>query len=161
MYRKRLSTFALILLAGALGISGCASPSTSTPLATSESSIANGFQFTVTVSNVHPRLGESIVISTELLNLYNATIAVDQLGGEISLHITDEQGKVIWGFSDLHSGTTLTVPAGTGFSWDFICTWTAATSPTFTSPVTVGTYTLSATAILGLAVTPIQITVSG
>ena len=146
-------------LASVLALAGCTAPPTSTPVATSESRIADGFQFTVNVSNVHPRLGESIVISGDLLNLYNATIPVDQLGGSISFQLADDQGNVVWAFSDFHSGTTLTVPAGTGFSWDFTRTWTAATNATFTTPITAGNYILSATAILGLAVTPIQITV--
>jgi hypothetical protein len=159
--RKWTYTLAVVFTAAVLVLAGCAGPTTPAPVATSESRIANGFQFTVTVSNVQPRLGESIVISADLLNLYNATIPVDQLGGTIALQIADEQGNIVWAFSDVHSGTTLTVPAGTGFSWDFTRTWTAATNAAFTTPITAGNYTLSATAILGLAVTPIRITVSG
>ena len=142
------------------------------PLATSEGRIADGFQFTVTVSNVRPRLGESVTIGAELLNLFNATYPVDLFFGQIVLQIADDRGNIVWRASDKRDPVPTTTPApplGTGFSWSFTRSWTAGgnytvpTAGTYTPvlPLTAGIYTLSAsTTLFGLAVTPIQITVS-
>ncbi len=141
------------------------------PLATSESRIANGFEFGVTVSNVHPRLGESVIINAKLLNLYNTTTPVDRIYGDIVLQIADGQGNIVWKEIKDHPPVPTTTPAPpvtTGFKWDFTGTWTAGgkyvipTTGTYTPvlPLTAGIYTLSASTIFGLAATPIQIAVS-
>jgi hypothetical protein len=137
----------------------------SNPVATSVGRIANGFEFTVTVSNVHPLLGESVIINARLLNLYNATIPIDQLYGKIVLQIADENGNIVWKEIDDHPPvptTTPAPPAGTGYNWDFTRAWTAGGNYMVPMiPVTGGSYTLSAsTTLFGLEVTPIRITVS-
>jgi hypothetical protein len=172
MTRCKAAVLALASLALAASCSPQATTTATLPLATSESRITNGFQFTVTVSNVHPRPGEGVVINARLLNLYNVTIPVDQVSGSITLQITDDRGNIVWRETDNRLPPPTTTPAppvGTGFSWDFTRTWTAGgnyTVPatgTYTPilPLTTGVYTLSAsTTLFGLEVTPIQITVS-
>jgi hypothetical protein len=136
-----------------------------TPVATSVGRIANGFEFGVTVSNVRPLLGESVTINARLLNLYNGTIPIDQVSGKIILQLADENGNIVWKEIEDHPPvptTTPAPPAGTGYKWDFTCTWTAGGNYAVPmTPVTGGTYTLSAsTTLFGLEVTPIRIIVS-
>ena len=141
------------------------------PLATSESRIANGFEFGVTVSNTHPRLGETVIINAKLLNLYNTTTPIDRIFGDIVLQIADGQGNIVWKEIKEHPPvptTTPAPPAGTGYKWDFTRTWIAGgnyrvpATGTYTPvlPLVAGNYILSAETIFGLAVTPIQITVA-
>ena len=123
--------------------------------------MTNGFSFTVNVSNTHPRLGENVIICADLQNIYNTSITVQELGGTTTIQITNAAGEIVWGRADFRSGTTLTVAAGIGWDFNFPATWTAGNNPSFTIPITPGTYTLSATNnALSLSVTPIQIVVT-
>ena len=161
---KKVLLFSLPILSilTLTGLAGYASnTATSTPVSTSESRMAGGFSFTVNVSNTHPRLGENIIISADLQNVYNTSIPVQELGGTTTIQITNVAGEIVWGRSDFRSGTTLTVAAGVGWNFGFSATWMAGNNPDFTIPVTAGTYTLSASNnALSLSVTPIQIVVT-
>jgi hypothetical protein len=149
----------------------CASnTNTYTLLATSESRMSGGFSFTVSVSNTHPRLGEKVIIKTELQNVYNTSVVIQDIEGETSIRITNEGGELVWGIVRERTGTTLTnlVAIGSKFGGDI--DWTVVTDPAYTVQVTPGIYTISVsdTGLYGpvsdmqtpFSVTPIQITVT-
>ena len=154
------------------GLAGCGASTTgiSTALPTNLSRSTDGFEFQVNVSNVHPRLGETVVITTELKNISNTAVTIQELGGQTMVQISNAAGEVVWGQADNRSGTTLTITAGIGWSFNFTSTWKVGNNAGFTVPVTAGTYTLSVSDTgfydpslnmqVPFSVTPIQITVS-
>ena len=131
--------------------------------------MSGGFSFSVSVSNTHPRMGESIIINTELQNVYNTSVVLDNMGGETTIQITNAAGQVVWGITRARSGTTLTTPVTIGYQVGGDSTWTAATNPDYNVPVSAGIYTLSVSDTgfynsggntqVPFSVTPIQITV--
>jgi hypothetical protein len=153
------------------GLAGCASyTSTSAPVSTSESRMSGGFSFTVSVSNTHPRLGEKVIINTELQNVYNTGVVLQNMGGETTIQITNEAGQIVWGITRVRTGTTLNTPITIGWYIGGSNTWTATKDPSYTVAVTAGTYILSVSDTgfydpalnmdIPFSVTPIQIVVT-
>ena len=170
---KKAFLFSLPILSilALTGLFGCASnTSSSTPVATSESRMSGGFSFTVSVSNTHPRLGEKVVINTELQNAYNTGVVLQNMGGETTIQITNEAGQLVWGITRGRTGTTLNTPITLGWSFGGPSTWTATKDPSYTVAVTAGIYILSVSDTgfydpsldmdIPFSVTPIQITVT-
>jgi hypothetical protein len=161
-------TVAIIIVLGLVGCSGISS--TSASMATQESRMSGGFSFSVSVSNTHPRLGEKVIINTELQNVYNTGVVLQNLAGETTIQIINEGGQVVWGIVRGRSGTTLSVPITIGFQVGGDNTWTVAKDPNYAIPVDAGTYTLNVSDTgfhnpalnmdTPFPVTPIQITVT-
>lgn len=132
--------------------------------------MTDNFSFTVSVSDTHPRLGEQVIINTDLQNVSNTNLVLDDMGGETNIQITNEAGQLIWGIARGRTGTTSTTPITLGWNVGGPSTWTVIKDPSYTVPITAGTYTLSVSdtgfydPVLNMqmpfSVTPIQITVT-
>lgn len=132
--------------------------------------MTDGFSFSVSVSDTHPWLGEQVIINTELQNISNTGLVLDNMGGMTSIQITNEAGQVVWGIAVGRTGTTLNTPISLAWNFGGPRTWTATKDPNYTVAVTAGTYTLSVSDTgfydpalnmdVPFSVTPIQIVVS-
>jgi hypothetical protein len=134
------SLLAILFLAGFIG---CAAPNSTTSILqpTSESA-SNGFSFTVNVSNTHPTVGETVVITDTMQT-------PPQFSGQYMDEIINADGKEM---AEMDGANILG-----GFP---------TSSPGFTfTPQNLGTYTLTASdsAVslpITLSITPIQIVVT-
>ena len=143
--RRKAIPFLTLLLAILIvtGLAGCASnTSPSTPVPTSTSLTLGGFSLTVSVSNTRPKLRESVVIITALKNINNTNLPVNAMGGETSVEITNQAGKVVWSMADWRSGTTLTAPIAIGWQFEGNFTWVVNTQTNTTVSITPGKYYL-------------------
>lgn len=160
---------AILLSIGCIGCVSNISYTTSIPQATSESRMADGFSFSVSVSDTHPRLGEQVIINTELQNISNTGLVLDDMGGMTSIQITNEAGQLVWGIGIGRTGTTLNTPISLAWNFGGPRTWTVDKDPNYTVAVTAGIYTLSVSDSgffdpalnmdVPFSVTPIQIVV--
>ena len=168
----------LLVILTITGVVACTSSTTSSitviPVTTSESQLNDGFSFSVAVSNTQIKLGDNIIITTDLQNVSNEHLPQAAImDGRTEILIRNAAGAVVWGVSEVRMGTSFNEMLSVGYQFTFGGTWKAGFNPEFsydTIPITTGIYTLSVTDTgffdpalntqVPFSVTPIQIVIT-